>query len=238
VSNPFSYVQGGGGKSTNGSGVTSFAVSMSNPEAVVAVGDPVYAWCSAFMSSSTATIGMSDVFGNTWTPIAQLTQTNNASKLALFRSIITNGGTGFTATFTPSASTFFPSAGIDEFNATGFTLSQDGSAVTATGDSSSLSAGTLTPAGTDLIYAVGSMDNASSWSSSTQTLTFTSLGAGGQADAGAGGYTLNVASPETPVITSGTVASWCFIAVALLATPISGGFQPWIYGDQIQDIYG
>jgi hypothetical protein len=214
VSTPFSYVQGAGSKATGA--VSSQAVTMSGS---VTPGDIVFAWSSAFMSTSSATMGATDnKGGNTWNNLGNVTIASG-EKLSLFASVIVNGGTGFTVTITPSTSTFFPSAGIDEFTFPGFTVAQDGATVTNTGTASTqITTGTLTPTGTDLIYAVGGGTGPITWSSANLTLTFTSGGTSGQNDAGAGGYSLNATSPVNPAFNASPGFVWGAIGVQFVAT--------------------
>jgi hypothetical protein len=135
----------------------------------------------------------------------------------------------------------YPALWINEWSYSSATFSQD-----ATGTGANTTAGTsvstssaLTIAGPDLIYALAVVNVLETFTAGGGfTLgnglnRVSSTSVGGQEE-----YILNQgAGSLTPSISWNTTHYCAFAAVGFTATA-GGGFQPWIYGDQIQDWYG
>ena len=230
---PYSYVNGAASNSTGNTSSQSVTLANVIPGNLLVIG------CTAAASGvPTFTIADNSPGGNTWgkiTPFALQAQTG-LEYLAAFWAVITSGATSFTATVTSSIASSTYALSIDQFAVTGgSTISLDGAPATGAAFGNALSTTTVTPSGTDLIWAIGSgRNNTITWTVGAGfTLTTVFGGLGGGVLPLAPEYVLNQTAPVTPALTiSGASVDNGMIALAFLATASGATFRPWIFGDQ------
>jgi hypothetical protein len=143
----FTFVQSGGTVSS-GQVTTLTAPALASS---VTPGDLVTVKIIGFSSTLPTLTVFDNKTGNTY--VADLViQYANFYFVAIYRCVITNGGTGFQITVVPSHSSYV-SFGIDEHSFTG-TLSVDGTPIAANGTSTAANSGSITLSGTDLFIGV------------------------------------------------------------------------------------
>jgi hypothetical protein len=214
----FSYL---GGAITKGTGETA-SLAVTAPF-TAAVGQLVLVAHAGFTFTSGTSVNVSDNLGNTWRLLGHTSWITAGRNLTLFSSNITNPGT-LTATVTPSSGEMESSIIIDGFAVpSGFSISLDGSVLTNfsnVGTNPTMTAGTLTPSGIDLFYAVGGQDGDNTVWTGNGTLTESAPGQSGANDAIAGEYFLDQTSPLVPNFTpTPNNQDWGMVAAAFVATP-------------------
>jgi hypothetical protein len=211
----WSYVQGTGNASTGAA-----ASVAATPGASVTAGNLVVVGCNTNMPT---TLAVSDSAGNTYTQAATLTWGTNGQRISLFYAQASTTGS-LTVTATPGASSTI-GLSVDEFkcNAGAWSLDTQGTGSDGGTLGTSLSAGTLTLTGTDVVIGLGRLQQNHStltypWTAgSGYTLTYAQQGTGNVNDQ-ATEYALNLTSSASPTLSAtGNASNWGMAATAFRA---------------------
>lgn len=173
-----------------------------------------------------------DQLGNTYTKLGGLEVGAHPLGVYLYAAVVTTAGTP-TVTVQLAGTSYIEISADDFAWSGGGTPSQDGSTVTGSGSGTAVSASSaLSPSGTDLVIAV-----AASWAATVMTVGsgWTESYSGPSSDAFLTEYGLNQSSSITPTATAGSDV-WSILGAAF--KPGGATFQPWIFGDQVQDFFG
>jgi hypothetical protein len=223
---PWTYIQGGVGSHTSGTG-TSLALTFAGN---VTAGDLILVGVSANAVNGGLSVG--DSSSNVY--LADVTE-SSGFETAIFRAVASATG-ALTVTIT-SVDAVFISGCIDEFQASA-AISLDSTA-SATGTSTTPSSGTCAVSGSsDLVYGLLSHESTSLPATEgapfvgTYNLAFQAgnhFGISAQ-------YALNQSAGIAATWTTAS-ALWCAVAASYAAAVISS-YSPWIFGDQTGEMWG
>ena len=230
----WAHVQGTSTENTVGTtGVTSLTLAFGSN---VTAGNLLVLGMGSFQSGGTFSVQDSLNLTN-WTQAVVATNTNLRS--AIFWFVTPQSGSATVTLSTTFAA--FPGITIDEFSFTAnSTISADNSgagsgsstslAITTNQPSNTLST-TITPMGTDLIYGVGCVGAAGTWTQGSGfTPGYTGTFASSKAEAVFSEWVLNQSSVITPAASFSVSTPWAFAATAFLPTAIpaaaGGGAAP------------
>jgi len=121
-----------------GTGGAGSATATTASMGTAAAGDLVVAVCCWFVSGSSFSSITDSAGGNTWTQLGTEV-TIGTSKVRTYYSVLTNGGSGFTVSFTVSSTSTFPSIAASRFS--GGTYSAQDQYQAGTGNSSAAASG-------------------------------------------------------------------------------------------------
>jgi hypothetical protein len=228
----FSHVQDWGAQTTG----TATSLTATSGSAATA-GDLVVVHFTTLSGQSVSSVA--DNAGNTYTLREAWTGSGNWY-LYIYSSVLTTGSSGLAVTVTLSLANYL-TVGCAEFSFSG-TLSVDGTPTAQNSNSSTPSSGSITLSATDLF--VGCCNTQGSGHTCTAGTAFT-LGYTGAYSSGVslGLYTeYNLAdanSSDSASFSASGSGNWNAAGCAFKASGGGGGgFTPWIYGDQIQEMYG
>lgn len=233
----FAYVQGTGSATNN---TTSLAVAFAGN---VTAGHLIVVGCT---SNATTTHTIADSQGNAYTQAVTL-QWITTQRTSLYYAVAKATGP-CTVTMTPSASAAM-ALSIDEFSFAG-TSSLDGTSTGTDGGTLGLAmtAGTITPTGTDLVIAVGTLLGNHGTNSYTVTPATGFTATYNQAGDAASGiktqtteYQIGVTGAVAPSMgaSTGNATNWAIVAAAfkesatsgrLILAPWDGGFRDLFHG--------